>query len=59
MTIGHSEQEGETIRRRIKRAFASTAAKRRTKRRLASARIATPASCWGYEGLGETVKIIG
>ena len=52
MTIGHSEQEGETIRSRIKRAFASTAAKRRTRWRLASACIATPMSCWGYEGTG-------
>jgi hypothetical protein len=36
MTAGCSGQEGETIRRRITRAFASTAAKRWTKRRIGS-----------------------
>ena len=42
MTVGHSEQEGEAIRRRITYAFASMAAKRRTRWKLASACIATP-----------------
>ena len=52
MTVGHSEQEGEAIRRRITYAFASTAAKRRTRQRLASVCMATPFWCWGTKGTG-------
>jgi hypothetical protein len=50
MTVGPSEQGGETMVRRIKYAFASTAVKRPTRRRLAPVCIATPVPCWGREG---------